>query len=151
MIVGSNFANFLAYIYHLIFGRLLGPAVYGELASIVSLSGFFISFFSFLSVSIVKFVSSANEKGLDDFYTLIFKKIYPFVLGITVILFIGSFWISKFLGINSFAVYLVGPIIFLSFLQIIYSSYLQGLLKFKENVIVNNLGWVVRILLGLVF
>ena len=45
MIVGTNFANFLAYLYHLVLARMLGPSAYSDLAAaLAALSLFFNGF-----------------------------------------------------------------------------------------------------------
>ena len=66
MVFGSNFANFFAYLYHVVIGRLLGPSLYGELAATLSLIGMISASFSFFSLVIVKFVSSAGNWALQS-------------------------------------------------------------------------------------
>ena len=61
MILGSNLANFIAYLYHLIIGRMLGPVAYGELSSVISALALIFISLNFLSLIIVKFVSSAQK------------------------------------------------------------------------------------------
>ena len=50
MVFGSNFANFIAYVYHIIFGRILGPERYGDLSAILSILGILFSTFGFLNM-----------------------------------------------------------------------------------------------------
>ena len=74
MVVGSNLSSFLAYIYHLIIGRLLGPASYGELAAILSLIGLFAASFAFLGLVVIKFVSAAKKMKSNLFFLGLVKK-----------------------------------------------------------------------------
>src|SRR3990167_10215702 len=67
MVLGSNFANVLAFVYHLIIGRLLGPVYYGELAAVISLATMFSAIFTFLSTVVIKFTSSAKSKKEENY------------------------------------------------------------------------------------
>lgn len=148
MIVGTNLANVLAYIYHMVFGRLLGPSLYGELVSLISIIGMGSALFSFLGLVVVKFISSSSNKELAGVYYVL-KRI---MLGILVILLVSVLFtvpISNFLYTKPSIVILLAPILFFSFLHLVYSSFLQGLFRFKELVAVNISGWVLKIILGL--
>ena len=67
MVVGSNLTNFIAYIYHLILGRMLGPAQYGVLVATISLIGMFSITFGFLGLVIIKFVSASGAEQLERY------------------------------------------------------------------------------------
>lgn len=148
MLVGTNFASFLAYIFHLIFGRLLGPASYGELVAITSVAGLFMSTFTFLGVSVIKLVSSGTEETRSDIYTLIKRRLYLPVGIISLLVIFATPLLSSFLKIEPRSVFLLGPIIFFAFLHRMYSSFLQGKTEFKKTVMVNNFAWVTRIIFG---
>ena len=151
MIFGSNLANFIAYIYHLVIGRMLGPELYGELAAVVSLIGLFAVSFSFFGLVIVKFVSSADRKErkmLFSWFTTRSSQIAIFVgIFVTAI----SPFIAGFLKIGLSVAVLLGPIITVFLLSFVYSSFLQGLLRFGRVVVANNISMAGRLALGILF
>ncbi len=61
MIFGSNFVSFINYLFHLVMGRMLGPASYGELAALIALIGLLGMIPASMSLVIVKYVSSAKK------------------------------------------------------------------------------------------
>ena len=151
MIFGSNLANFIAYIYHLVIGRMLGPELYGELAAVISLIGLLAVSFSFFGLVIVKFVSSAEGKErrmLFSWFTTKSSKIAIFVgIFVTAI----SPFIAGFLKIGLSTAVLVGPIIAVFLLSFVYSSFLQGLLRFGRLVVASNISILGRLALGILF
>ena len=151
MIFGSNLANFIAYVYHLVIGRMLGPELYGELAAVVSLIGLFAVSFGFFGLVIVKFVSSGNtneRKMLFSWFTTRSSQIAIFVgIFVTAI----SPFIAGFLKIGLSVAVLLGPIITVFLLSFIYSSFLQGLLRFGRVVVVSNISMAGRLALGILF
>lgn len=148
MLIGTNSANFLAYVYHLFFGRLLGPSHYGELASILSLIGLLTSLFSFFSVVIVKFSSTEDSDGANRFYSWLYKIVIRVAVIVSLILLIASPVIAKSLSTSILSAALIGPTMFFTFFIIIYSSFLQGLLRFNKLILVNISSWGARLILG---
>lgn len=151
MIVGSNIANFLAYLYHLIIGRLLGPAPYGELAAVLSLIGLFSATFTFLGLVIVKFVSAAKSTEIQTLFAWFTKKALVIGVIIAVLVFLATPFLSRFLHIRYSILVLLSPIFFLTVLNFLYSSFLQGLLRFKQMVIAINISTFGRLVLGVIF
>lgn len=151
MIMGTNLANFFAYLYHLIFGRYLGPSVYGDMVAIVSVTGYFVSIFAFLGVSIVKFASAGGEGEISDIFSFIQKKLVMPIFVISLLFLTITPSLSYFLKIDALTLIFVGPIIFFTFLNQIYTSFLQGRLDFGKTVVTINSSWIVRIGIGLVF
>lgn len=149
MIVGSNFANFLAYIYHLIIGRLLGPSPYGELAATLAALGIFSTAFVFLGLVIVKFVSSAKEEDKSILYSWFLRKGLVAGFVITLVLVILAPTVSNFLHINLKTALLMGPILFFFLMSFLLRSFLQGLLKFSQSVIVTNVDMGSRVVFGI--
>ena len=137
MIIGSNGVNFLNYIYFLVMVKLLSPPNYGELASILSLSGLVGMIPSSLGLVIIKFVSSSKS----------FDEISGIISWFNLRLFLGSFFIffiialfspsiSTFLNIdNVMLIILVGATFIFSLPSLLYKSVLQGVLRFKQTVI----------------
>ncbi|MFH1863418.1 MAG: oligosaccharide flippase family protein, partial [bacterium] len=144
MVVGSNLTNFIAYIYHLILGRMLGPAQYGVLVATISLIGMFSITFGFLGLVIIKFVSASGAEQLDKILSWFNRK--SLLLGAFLLLlsFIATPFLSGFLKISPTIIVLVAPIVFVSLLTYVYKSFLQGLLKFKETVIASNVEFLLR-------
>lgn len=151
MIVGSNLANFLAYIYHLIIGRLLGPAPYGELAAVLSLIGLFTASFTFLGLVIAKFVSAAKEGEVQPLFSWFTKKALVIGIIIALLAFLSAPFLSRFLRIKYSILVLLAPIFLLTVLSFLYNSFLQGLLRFKQMVIATNFGALSRLVLGVIF
>lgn len=150
MVVGSNLSNFFAYIYHLIIGRLLGPSSYGTLVAVLSLMGLVATAFSFLGMVIVKFVSSAKKEELNQIHLFFNKKIIRFGILLFIIALLLVPFLSKFLSISPIILIQLSPYFLITILVFYYRSFLQGLLKFKEVVISNNIDILGRIIFGVI-
>lgn len=151
MIVGSNLSNAFAYLYHLVVGRLLGPAAYGELAAVLSLYGIIATSFGFLGLVIVKFVSASDEEEIPKIFSWFTKKSFIFGLILALGVVLATPAISKFLFIKPETIFLLAPIFIFAVLGFVYRSFLQGLLRFKEVVIASNLDIIGRLVLGVLF
>jgi len=151
MVFGSNMANFFAYLYHFVVGRLLAPAQYGEVGAILSLLGLLSVFVSFLGLVIVKFVSSAGEKELSSVLEWFYKIGFKSGLVISAIIFLATPLIAQFLRIEMLTIVLIGPIFFVSTLGLIYRSFLQGLLRFKALITVMNSEMTLRLIFSVIF
>lgn len=137
MIIGSNTANAINYLYHLIMGRLLGPSSYGELATLISLIGMLSIITASVSLVVTKYVSASAN--LDERENLIgwFKTraILISLLIFTLILLISPF-LASFLKIDKISYLILIAISSLfSFAAVINRAILQGILKFKEMVL----------------
>ncbi|MBU0570258.1 oligosaccharide flippase family protein [Patescibacteria group bacterium] len=146
MIIGSNSANFIAYLYHLVIGRMLGPISYGELAATLAALGMFSTAFAFISLVIVKFVSSAKKQEVPALYRWFMKKGLIIGLGFCLLLIVFASKISDFLHIDYKIAFLIGPILFAVLLSLLLKSFLQGLLKFGQLVAVTNIDMGLRVL-----
>ena len=151
MIVGTNLANIFAYLYHLIIGRLLGPASYGELAAVLSIIGLFGASFTFLGLVIAKFVSAAKENEIQPLFSWFSKKALVIGIIIALLAFLSAPFLSRFLHIKYSILLLLSPIFLLTVLSFLYNSFLQGLLRFKQMVIATNFGALSRLVLGAIF
>lgn len=136
MIVGGNAVNFINYIYHLMVGRLLTPAEYGELAALFSLLGLLTMIPVSFGIVVVKFVSSAKSgdevKNLVSWLNRLVKivSILMLVITITAAPFIGDFLNLE----NMLLVIIAGSTVIFSLPAFFNRSILQGLLLFKQNV-----------------
>ena len=149
MIIGSNSSNFLNYLFHLIMGRMLGPANYGELASLISIMGLIGVIPGSVALVIVKYISSAKSKDeINSLIAWLRDKTLKISLIIFLIILIISPAVTSFLHINS-VIYLV--FIAISFLFSLSAGFnraiLQGLLKFKEMVLSVLAEYVVKLIL----
>ncbi len=151
MILGSNFANFIAYLYHLIIGRLLGPISYGELSAIISFLGLILISLNFLGLVVVKFVSSAQHDERIEIYNWISNLAVKSSLILAGLILIATPIFSNFLHIEYLTFILITPILGLSVPSFVYRSFLQGTMKFKEVVTTTNLDLVTRLILGILF
>ena len=138
MIIGSNLTNFFAYIYHLVIGRLLGPAPYGVLATMLSLMGLVTTAFAFIGIVIVKFVSSAEEDEFPGIYNWFKVKILLFGFIFSGLALLITPFLVDFLKIDLLTLLLLSPMFLVSIIVFFYRSILQGLLRFKEVVISTN-------------
>jgi len=148
MIAGTTLANVVAYLYHLVFGRLLGPGGYGELAALLSLFTIVITLFSFLSLVVVKFVSSEDEGGIKRFYAWIKQKLFLFGLVILVILLLLTPLFERFLHLDFTLLLFIPFIVFFEIVVIVVRAFLQGLLRFFQLVVVSNIELLSRLLFG---
>jgi len=150
MIIGANFANFVAYIYHLVLGRLLGPQNYGELVSVISLFGILSVTFSSLGMVIIKFVSLATKDELEGFYFWIWKKALVFGLIVGGLILLFAQHIAGFMHIDPVLVALIGPAFLFSVLAFTNRSFLQGMLNFKAHTLTIISELTLRLVLGVV-
>ncbi len=150
MVIGSNVANAIAYVYHLIIGRMLGPSSYGELSAVLSVLGLLFTSFNFLGLVIVKFVSAAKEKEIHFIFTWFTKKSVKAGILISAIFLLISPILNNFLHLKIATTLLVVPIVLFAFLAFVYRSFAQGLLKFWLVVVATNLDLITRLLIGLI-
>lgn len=150
VIIGSNASNFLNYIYHLVMGRLLGPASYGELATLLSLSGLLAIIPASSSLVVTKYISSAHTNKDVGSVIKWFDKKFFLAGGITFLLiFLTSRYISSFLSIgNSLLITIIGAGFVFTLPLIFNRSVLQGLLRFKQMVISILVENSLKLLLG---
>lgn len=136
MVGGNMAANAINYLYHLVMGRVLGPADYGVLASLYSILYLAGIIPLSASVSIVKFISSAPDAELYSSYVAIKRFVYRLAVGLSLLFLVLSPLAAGFLKIESTAsVALVAPIIFLTLITLVNQASSQGLLKFSGSVI----------------
>jgi len=145
-------ANVINYIYHLLMGRILGPVDYGTLVSVYSVLYIVSIIPSSASISIVKFISSAQDKEERN---EIYKSINIFIVRLAgllaVVVALLSPTISKFLNIsNNSIVLLVAPILFLSLVTLVNMSTMQGVLKFTGVIVPSIISAASKLVFGLV-
>lgn len=134
MVLGSNLHNFGQFVYHFLTGRLLGRVQYGDLASVISILGLISIVQLSFGLTIVKYISSAKEKGIvSNFVNWVHTWSLWLGIVISVLLLLLSPFVIKFLNIAyPEIVYLLIPVLFLSVLLNSYRSILQALLSFNK-------------------
>lgn len=152
MVIGSNFGNALAFVYHLVIGRLLGPVYYGELVAVISLATMFSVVFTFLSTVVIKFTSSAKNRNEENaIFSWFVQKSFLISVTLFVLTLIFSPFFSNFLHIELKIALLVPFFLFFSLISMVLKAFLQGLLRFYEAVLSLNLEFLLRLVLGVLF
>lgn len=151
MVFGTNLSNFFAYLYHVVFGRLMGPESYGTLAATLAFIGFVSSAVTFFSIVIVKFVSAADAKHKESLLQWFFRKSLYIGIIVCILSTIATPWLSSFLHIDAKIILLAGPIFLVTLLSLVFKSHLQGILKFTHFIVILNTEMIGRLLFGLVF
>lgn len=137
MVLGSNVYNGTQFIYHFLTAKFLGStALYGDLASIVSLLGLISIVQLAVSLTIIKYVASEkDENKLTGFVRWVWGK--SILVGglIMIISIIATPYIADFLHLSEKkSLYLLGPILLTLILAGTGRSVLQGLANFPAVV-----------------
>lgn len=137
MVLGSNSVNALNYLYHLIMGRLLGPANYGELAALISLIGLLGMIPGSINLVVIKYISATkSEDKLISLVNWLHGKVFKVSLIFSLLIVVISPVISSFLHIEKIIYIILIAVSFLfSVSTILNRAILQGLLKFKEMIL----------------
>jgi len=135
MFVGMMIANLGSYLYHLLMGRMLGPADYGVLASLISLLYLLGIPILALSLVIVKFVSA--YKGQKKFgairrlFIMLTQKIFLFGIVWVLIFLLLTPFLTSFLHLkSSLPLVIVAAIAFITLFVSTNRGFLQGILRF---------------------
>ncbi len=150
MITGSTGINAVNYLYHLLMGRLLGPAQYGALVSVFSLL-YMISIVPIsTSFAIVRFIGSAkNKKDRNTFYSTIKRSIFRMSIVLSLLMIFASPFIAEFLHLtNILSILMVSPILFFMLITLVNQSTSQGVLKFWGVVGPNFVSSVGKLMFG---
>lgn len=155
VMVGGNFiANIGAYFYHLMMGRLLIPADYGALQSLISLANIFTVPLLTLNAVVAKYVSMYMGKNEPDkvtfFYHIMRKLCFQiFCIGGVIFLFFSR-PILIFLHIDSWINFIfLDLVLFFGLLHMLNLATLQGLSQFVQMTIVSFITSYGKLLLGI--
>jgi len=159
VLIGSVFSNLASYLYHLSMGRLLGPSNYGVLESLISILYFLGIPIGILNLVVVKFVSQENsdKEKISFFVKKVSRSAFRYGLLVLLLFLLAFPFLRNLVKINSFILFLgLGISWYLGIFSSVFSSVLQGILKFFEySVYTIFLNWsklifaVVLVLLGL--
>ncbi len=150
MILGSNSVNFINYFYHLFMGRLLGPSNYGELVSLISISGLLGIIPVAMSLSVIKYISATtSEEDKRNLVSWLRIKTFQVSIIFFIAIILTAPIISSFLHINKLIYLILIDISFLfSLATIINRAILQGLLKFKEMLVTTMIENFLKLIFG---
>lgn len=135
--IGNFVAAVLGYLYHLFMGRMLAPAEYAIVASLLSLFIIISVPANTIQTVVMRYVAQyqarRNIPGINWLQRFLGLRILG-IGGVTAVVFlIFSPWLSEFLNIGSvYPVAIIGLVFLFSFLSPVYRGVLQGLQKFKE-------------------
>lgn len=135
LVIGTLISNILAYIFHFISGRILGPEQYGTMGSIIAYFTIISIPFTSFSGAVTKFTIEYSEIGDYNAINELRKKSQKHILVIFCffipIMFLISPFLFDFLNVNSIlpAFFLIGMVITNS-LYTLNSSTLLGLRRY---------------------
>lgn len=150
---GTMVANVGAYLYHLVVGRILGPAQYGELAALLSLSYILNVFAIMLQTVVTRFVAHHAAKGEYGDIRKLIVQLSMFLIAIGGLLVVALVFaapvIATFLHIkDTIVVYFIFIGVVISMISIVLASVLQGLQRFTAGMIIANMMSVLRLVAG---
>jgi O-antigen/teichoic acid export membrane protein len=151
---GSMTANVLAYAYHLLMGRLLGPAGYGELSSLLSLLYIFTVPLLVAQTVLVKFVSGFKAHGEIGQAKSLFLQATKLFAVISVVLFpvvlLAGPYVTAFLHLSNTTLFmLLYFILVISLLTVAEGSMLTGYQKFIWVSVMGVLAMLVKLLVSI--
>lgn len=153
MFIGTMVTNVLAYLYHLVVGRILGPTGYGELAALLSIFYILNSPSVVIQNILVKFFSALKAKNELGQAKKLFWSITRGLFVIACVLFVLLIplvnWFGSFLHITQ-TINLIW--LYLMFVAAVFSiinvSLLQAFQQFFPMAVINSLGGVLRLVFG---
>ncbi len=136
LITGIVFSNMLAYTFHFIAGRMLGPVAYGNFGALMALFLLVALPGGALGFAVTKYTARFNANNELGKIAILRKRIQNDVLAFSMIIFfiiiIFSRFIAEFLKIDSIVpVILVGITLVFALLLPINNGILPGMKKFK--------------------
>lgn len=151
MVFGMNLYNFGQFAFHFLVGRALGKALYGDLATLITILGFFAIVQNAVGLTIVKYITSVKEEKKNGFIKWVLWMSLLVGLFIGGVFIISSPMLSKFLNISDISSFLIfGPIVCIYILASTVRSVLQGLLLFFRYILSYLTESVVKIALVLI-
>lgn len=153
---GSMSVNVMAYLFHLLVGRILGPGPYGEFSALLSLFYILNTPTLVLQALVVKLFSTLKAKGATGEAKSLFLFITRWMViagGIGLLCMIGlAGTLATFLHIRSpeYFLWLYGLFVFY-LLGIVNVSILQAYQKFAAMSLFTNLSGLLRLILGVIF
>lgn len=137
LFVGNMLVNAISYLFHLLMGRMLGPADYGLLASLISFTYLLNIPLLAIGVVAVKYVSAwrgKNQKSLISyFYFWLNKWLTIFGVLVMVFLILLTGWLTSFLHLESnWQFWLMLLASFFGIYVAVNNAFLQAFLRFLQ-------------------
>lgn len=154
--VGTLVGSFFSYLFNMLTGRLLGPELYGDFTTIMSLMMILSVAGGAVTTVTMKYSSELYAKGEIDALKKLFGKfsryVFIFALCLVVACMILARPIENFFSITEyFAIVLAFFSFFFGFLTIVNRGVLQGGQKFLALAITNPMEMILRLTLGVFF
>lgn len=141
VMVGVNVYNLGQFLLHIMVGRMLGRALYGDFVVLINILGIFALVQQSLGLTLIKFISAEkSERAVTGLikWAIRWNVLFSVLVAGSIVVFAQE--ISRFLNVSQYqAIYILAPLILLGAVVSIARSVLQGLLKF---------GWFVVGLIG---
>ncbi|OGH06539.1 MAG: hypothetical protein A2W22_05250 [Candidatus Levybacteria bacterium RBG_16_35_11] len=155
LFIGTILSALLAFLLNLFFARNLSKPDYGIYASLIALVTLFAIPAQSLTPIVVRFAGDYFAKGETEKLKSFYFKMMKFLFLISAIIFILFFALSpliqNFLKLDNFLfVPLVGAIIAISYITIVNTGFLQGMVKFLFISITQISGATVRLIAGVI-
>ena len=150
---GSMISNVGSYLYHLLTGRILGPAGYGELSSLISLLYIFGVPITVLSTVLIKYFSQCKAHDspgeAKDLYIRIVQILGKISIGAFMLFVIATPFIGSFLNLTSSrSLIWIGIGFALSLFATVNGSVMQGFQMFIWVSVYAALGMLVKLLIS---
>lgn len=153
--IGSMIANVLAFLLNLFFARNLTYADYGIFASLLSIITLAMIAGNSITTIIVRFSTAYYTKNENNKLKSFYKKSAKFVFSFSFLIFLFTLlspFLSSFLHLNNyFYLILAGLGILVFYMQTLNMAFLQGLMKFGFISILNSVGAVIKLIVGVSF
>lgn len=152
--VGSMIGNVFAFLLNLFLARNLSYSDYGIYASLLSVITLALIPAGSINTIILRFSSNYLSKGELDKLKSFYKKIGKFLLllslGIFLVFAILSPLVRDYLHLdNTLYVFVVGAVLFISYLQTLNLAFIQGLMKFGFLSFVYSFNGLLRLVMSI--
>lgn len=150
--LATGFLNVGNFLYHFITARLLGPADYGLLESLISFSYIFAIPLSAIGLVLVKYVSVFHGKKDKENISLLFIWFQKYLFRIAVVLLLLLVIVAPpllhFLKLPSYTgIFLVALFTLIGLFTVFYRSFIQGMTNFRAMAISNFTEATTKVLL----
>lgn len=156
VVIGGIAVNFFHFLFNIFMSRNLSVADYGTLASIILLITFPGMVAAALTPLVVSYAGEFFARGQYKYLRGFYFKIFKFLLiigSISFFVFLAIIpYVSSFLNISNYIILILADfIVFLMFMGIVNIALLQAKLAFGQQVFINFLGAVSKLILGIIF
>jgi len=156
LFLGTFLANVLAFLFNLFVLRKFTPSDYGDYASIMSLFTILVLPSTSLGTIIVKFATDFFSQNHIHKAKKLFVQVCMYMLILSIVFFfvllLGSKSIQEFLRIkDGILLVWLGAIVFISYISMINSAFLQSILRFDFVAITTLLGSLIKLVFGILF